>query len=216
MALVGNVHLVPGDASAIDAIVPLVRQEGIAIDANPDIYVRSYAHFGVEDARELRERADLGALGSRRVFIVQTPVITAEAQNALLKTFEDAPGEALFFLVVPNPGALLPTVRSRAHILDMHGAESVAPIDGALFLAASPSKRLDMLKMLLEKGDDERRDIAGIIAFLSALERRVGERGAGERAALHAIYRARKYLGDKGSLIKPLLEQVALLVPVVK
>ncbi len=73
-----------------------------------------------------------------------------------------------------------------------------------------------MMKPLLEKNDDDRRDIAGVIMFLSSLERMLGSASA-KRAAGHegldAVYRARKYAGDKGSLLKPLLEQVALLCP---
>ena len=66
-----------------------------------------------------------------------------------------------------------------------------------------------MLKPLLEKDEDDKRDIGKIVAFLSALERALKRKPEG----LHAIYRARKYIGDKGALVKPLLEQVALLVP---
>lgn len=199
----------------MDSILELLTKEGFATHSNPDVYARAYAHFGVEEARELRERANLAAVHGRRVFIVATPVMTTEAQNALLKTLEDAPGDALFFIIVPNPGALLSTVRSRSQILLVDSGER-SSVDEKKFLAAAHEKRMEMLKGLLERGEEDRRDIASIMSFLSGLEREMGRKTPSQRGALHAIYRAKKYLGDKGALVKPLLEQVALLLPVMK
>jgi len=47
------------------------------------------------------------------VIIDEAEKITAEAQNAFLKTLEDPPGDAVFILVSAHPHALLPTVLSR-------------------------------------------------------------------------------------------------------
>jgi hypothetical protein len=69
-----------------------------------------------------------------------------------------------------------------------------------------------MLKPLLEKNDDDRRDIGAIITFLSSLERMLADMPHA-REGIDAVYRTRKYAGDKGSLLKPLLEHVALLCP---
>jgi hypothetical protein len=71
-----------------------------------------------------------------------------------------------------------------------------------------------MLKPLLEKDEDDRRNIGAIIAFLSSLEYTLSVHPYEKvREGLDAIYRARTYIGDKGALVKPLLESVALLVP---
>ncbi len=217
MAFVGNALLVAGDSSAVTDVLERLREEGIDIQKNPDVYVRSYTHFGVDDAREVRERADLSAQGERRIFVLATPVMTTEAQNALLKTLEEPPGNALFIVVVPAPETLLPTLRSRMQRLDVDADVQKGAVESGAFLAASPAARLDMIKPLLEKGDDERRDISHIITFLSVLERTMENvpRSA-SKEGLEAIYRARAFMADKGSLLKPLLEQVALLVPRVK
>ena len=217
MTLVGNTHLIAGSAASIPLILQILKKEGIEVEANPDVYIKEYSYFGVDDARDLRERAQLSARGERRVFIVATTAITTEAQNALLKTFEEAPGDALFFLIVPSPLSLLPTIRSRAQELSFGNAAEESPIDAAAFLSSAPQKRLDMLKPLLEKGDDDKRDIRAIVAFLSALERTFESKPRQQSAdGLSALYRARKYMGDKGALVKPLLEQLALLVPIMK
>ena len=225
-SLVGNVHLLAGGADAIPELLSLLRAEGVETEGNPDMYVRSYSAFGIDEARELRARAQARAIGgARRIFLIATPGMTHEAQNALLKTLEEPPADAAFFFLVPAPETLLSTFRSRAQMLVLDRvAQEEHAIDAATFLAAAPQKRLDMLKPLLEKGDDPstglgtgKRDIGSILTFLSSLERKISSSVLGntKRDALEAVYRARKFMGDKGALIKPLLEQLALLVPVV-
>jgi len=208
-ALVGNIHLVAGTSTSIDALLGLLEREGVETRGNADLYVRTYQRFGIDDALELRERAALRPTrGMRRIFVIATPNMTNEAQNALLKTLEEPPADAMFFFLIPAPETLLSTLRSRAQMLSLDSARAETLVDAERFVAASPQKRLDMLKPLLEKDEDDRRDLGAIITFLSSLERQCEKRQEG----LRAIYRARKYIGDKGALVKPLLEQVALLV----
>ena len=87
-------------------------------------------------------------------------------------------------------------------------------IDPKAFLSAPAAARLDMLKPLLEKGDDDKRDSGEILAFIASLERAFssGAMTTKKRESLRALYRTRKFLDDKGALVKPLLEQLALLV----
>ncbi len=224
MRLVGNTHLVAGGTEMIPATLSLLQGEGIETRGNPDVYVRAYQSFGIGEARELRERSAARALGPRRVFIIATPGMTTEAQNALLKTLEEPRGDALFFFIVPSPQALLSTLRSRAQTLILKSAADKGLVDARQFLAATAKRRLDMLKPLLEKDEDERRDLGAILAFLSSLERALNDAHSvppeGSRTSCHegieSVYRARKFIADKGALVKPLLEQVALLAPVVK
>ena len=211
MRLAGNTHLVVGGPETVRFVLEFLEREGVAVKGNPDLYVRTYKQFGVEEARELRERAGSRPVaGPYRVFVVATPSMTMEAQNTLLKTLEEPPAGAMFFFIIPAPDTLLATLRSRAQMLalgtQMRGSSIV---DVHLFLAATPQRRLDMLKVLLEKDEDEKRDLGNIIAFLSSLEKSVEKDPDG----LRAVYRAQKYIGDRGALVKPLLEQIALLVP---
>jgi len=209
---VGNTHLIEGGPEKIVAIVALLQKNSVTVKkGDPDLYVRSYKSFGIEDARELRERAALRPVGARRIFIVASPDISREAQNALLKTIEEPPGNALFFFIVHSPETLLATFRSRAQLLVLDSAAATGIVDEKKFLAAAPAKRIDMLKPLLEKGDDERRDLGAILSFLASLEKSFDTKV--DEGALSSIYRARKYATDKGALLKPLLEQLALHVP---
>lgn len=211
--LAGNTYLVRGGEADLPELFALLSEEGIETAGNPDVYVRTYSHFGIDEARELTARAYGKAVGdSRRVFIAVFPVITHEAQNALLKTLEEPPAGSLFFLVTGAPAMLLPTLRSRSQMLELSPVgEGI--VSASAFLKSRPRERIEMLKPLLEKNDDDRRDIGSIITFLSSLERMLRKADNG-RQGIDAVYRARAYAGDKGSLLKPLLEQVALLAPV--
>ncbi len=82
-------------------------------------------------------------------------------------------------------------------------------IDVMQFLKALPAERISMLEIFTKKKkDDEERDIRSVIAFLEDMERGIGARNP---KGLRAVYRAKRYIADKGALVKPLLEQVALL-----
>lgn len=212
MGFVGNVQLVAGDSAVLEKIFELLKKEGIETHGNPDVYVRSYTSFGVDEARELSARASTRAIASaRRVFVLVTPGMTSEAQNALLKTLEEPSSEALFFIIVPAPQMLLPTLRSRAQVLSVDTNASDPLVEPTMFLKATPVERLDMLKPLLEKDEDDKRDLAASINFLAGLEQELSRNVEKNREGLGAVYRARKFIGDKGSLTKALLEQIALL-----
>jgi DNA polymerase III delta' subunit len=57
-------------------------------------------------------------MGRGKVFVVkQAETMNAQAQNALLKTLEEPLGRTLIILLTDQPGALLPTIRSRCQIV---------------------------------------------------------------------------------------------------
>ena len=213
-------YLIRGSEVSLAPLLGKLEQENVIEHNSPDVYTKSFRKFGVEEAEDLRSRARAKPIASaHRVFALFVPSMTIEAQNALLKTLEEPAAGALFFIVVPSPEMMLATVRSRLQILDLPEPMSRRRLDIGVdiddFLAASMEKRLTMLKPLYEHDEDEGRDIGAVLAFLQSLERRFAkEKMTPERdAGIHAIYRARKYATDKGSLLKALLEQVALLAP---
>ncbi len=212
MQLIGNVHLVAGSSEIVPGVLTFLKKSAIGTAGNPDLSIERYQTFGIDDARRLRERAALTPLGQRRVFIIAMSSATAEAQNALLKTLEEPSGNALFVIIHPAPQTLLPTLRSRAQVLKLEGGEGERAIDTSAFIKASPQKRLDILKPLLEKGDDDKRDLGQILSFLGALERELADAPQRSKEGISAVYRARAFVTDRGALVKPLLEQIALLI----
>lgn len=206
-------YLVRGDVAIVETLINRLEKDGVIRRGSPDLFARVYRKFGVDEAQELRERARTKPiLEERRVFVFFAASMTNESQNALLKTLEEPAAGALFFLVTPSPEVLLPTVRSRTQSLVIADNSDGSVED---FLHATPEKRLEMVKPLYDHDEDEGRDMGRVIAFLQALERRWAKEkeSHGRTEALRALYRARMYAGDKGSLLKVLLEQMALLMP---
>lgn len=209
-------YVVRGSANALDAVLQKLEKEKAVERDSPDLFVKSYRSFGVDDASELRGRVrGKPVRDAYRTFLLFVPSMTTEAQNALLKTLEEPAANAVFFLITPSPETLLPTIRSRVQMLHVDSEEGEMVVDPDDFLAASWDMRITMLKPLYDHDEDEGRDVGSVIAFLQSLERRFAKaKPSIERSAgIHAIYRARKYVSDKGSLLKSLLEQVALLAP---
>lgn len=203
-------YVPPGETErVIDYVTSLGIQTG------PDFSLEHFDVFGVDDARALTLRASTRPLEApHRTFVLVMSDMTHEAQNALLKTLEEPPSQALFIFALPSPHTLLPTVRSRMHMVSLtrDSQRSSSAIDPGVFLSSTPEKRITLLKAVL---DTDERDTGAVISFLSSLEVTLGTQppSPGKHRALDALYRARKYTTDKGSLLKPLLEQVALLIP---
>jgi DNA polymerase-3 subunit delta' len=77
--------------------------------------------IGIESIRDLHEVAHLKPYEGRcHVFIIEdADRLSAEAANALLKLLEEPPPDVLLLLLTANPDAILPTVASRAQILEL-------------------------------------------------------------------------------------------------
>ncbi|NMO05118.1 DNA polymerase III subunit gamma and tau [Gordonia sp. TBRC 11910] len=75
------------------------------------------SHGGVDDTRELRDRAFYAPSESRyRVFIVdEAHMVTNAGFNALLKIVEEPPEHLIFIFATTEPEKVLPTIRSRTH-----------------------------------------------------------------------------------------------------
>ena len=78
---------------------------------------RAASHGGVDDTRELRDRAFYAPAQSRyRIFIVdEAHMVTTAGFNALLKIVEEPPEHLIFVFATTEPEKVLPTIRSRTH-----------------------------------------------------------------------------------------------------
>ncbi len=75
------------------------------------------SHGGVDDTRELRDRAFYAPAQSRyRIFIIdEAHMVTTAGFNALLKIVEEPPEHLIFVFATTEPEKVLPTIRSRTH-----------------------------------------------------------------------------------------------------
>jgi DNA polymerase-3 subunit gamma/tau len=75
------------------------------------------SHRGIDDARELREKAMYAPAASRyKVYIIdEAHQLTTDAANALLKLIEEPPPHLMFVFATTEPDKILATIRSRTH-----------------------------------------------------------------------------------------------------
>ena len=69
---------------------------------------------GVEAVRDLISKVALGSPGRTKIYILdEVHMLTAGAENALLKTLEEPPSHVVFILATTEPHKVAPTIRSR-------------------------------------------------------------------------------------------------------
>jgi DNA polymerase-3 subunit gamma/tau len=81
------------------------------------IEIDAASHRGIDDAREIRERAIFMPASARfKVYIIdEAHQITSDAFNALLKLVEEPPPHLKFIFATTEPDKVLQTIRSRTH-----------------------------------------------------------------------------------------------------
>jgi DNA polymerase-3 subunit gamma/tau len=81
------------------------------------IEIDAASHRGIDDAREIRERAIFMPASARfKVYIIdEAHQITSDAFNALLKLVEEPPPHLKFVFATTEPEKVLQTIRSRTH-----------------------------------------------------------------------------------------------------
>ena len=191
---------------------------GIDHSKNPDFFHEKYETLGIDDSRKIKENhlSKSYIEGNKRIFIIETSNITHEAQNSLLKVFEEPNEDSHFFLIMPSSHILLPTLRSRLYInkIDQKREEGLVALEEARkFLKLSKKERVDYMDEFAKDISDENKNKNDAQEFLSALEYLIYElKGLEKKSALNAILKAREYINDRSPSIKQLLEYVALSV----
>ena len=169
------------------------------------------SHGGVDDTRELRDRAFYAPAQSRyRVFIVdEAHMVTTAGFNALLKIVEEPPEHLIFIFATTEPEKVLPTIRSRTHhypfrllaprtmraLIERIIANEDVALDDAVFPlviragGGSPRDTLSVLDQLLAGAEGNRVTYQRALALLGAtdvalIDEAVDALAAGDAAAL--------------------------------
>ncbi|HEX5188393.1 MAG TPA: DNA polymerase III subunit gamma and tau [Streptosporangiaceae bacterium] len=81
------------------------------------IEIDAASHGGIDDARDLRERAFYSPVAARyKVYIIdEAHMVTGAGFNALLKLVEEPPPHLKFVFATTEPEKVIPTIRSRTH-----------------------------------------------------------------------------------------------------
>ncbi len=148
---------------------------GLTGETHPDLVVLEFGLFSVDDAREVaRFAASSPVAGNAKMVVIAATRVFHEAQNALLKLFEEPTPGTTLVLVVPSVGMLLPTLLSRVIVLS--GAEGEEEDAAQAFLALDASAREKFVSKLLDRTksdkDEEKQAARGeAIALMEGLVR---------------------------------------------
>lgn len=131
------------------------------------VEIDAASHNGVDDARELRERAGFAPARDRyKIFILdEAHMVTPQGFNALLKIVEEPPEHVMFIFATTEPDKVIGTIRSRTHhypfrlvppevmgpyLEDICKKENINPAPGVLRLAmrAGAGSMRDTLSVL--------------------------------------------------------------------
>jgi len=197
---------------SIDIFRAHLEETGIKIEQNPDVVFMEYRSLGVDEARELVALAlRAPVVEEKKTIILSIRDITREAQNALLKLFEDPNPQVEFRIAMENSHALLPTLRSRLYVTGRAEEGKIGREEVQKFLKMGMGERLKEVEKILKEQKDTGSKIEAR-NFLKALILELERSPVENASALCASAQALLYIDDKGASVKLLLESVALAI----
>ena len=224
-----HAYLIEG---ARDEIVPEIftfcESLGVKTSGNPDFCQISIDNFKIDNAFELRNMSnDKSFSSARKIFILCFNSLSLDAQNVLLRMFEEPISNTHFFLVVPDTNSLIKTLLSRFYLIKSKTVLSDELDNAEKFISMPLKSRIDFIKDLLIEHDEEDEEGNEIVIldsarskalkFLNALEFSLHKKAMSKRhfdtKNFEQIFKVREFLRMPGSSTKTLLESVALVVP---
>ena len=185
--------------------------------------------FKIEDSRNLKSLAAEKSFASgKKIFIISTNSILREAQNAMLKLFEEPISDTHFFLIVPDINSLLKTLVSRFYLISARqdlAEDLAAETEIQNFLVLPLARRLDFIREKLARFEEKNEGAitdsarADALRFINSLEFALHtsmSRLNLDMEMFEHIFQVRKFLRMPGSSVKNLMESVALIAPVIQ
>ena len=212
-----HAYAIEGDKKTIISEIYnfLENNMGIQTKANPDFYFNDFENFGIDYGRELQNQASRKAMqGNMRIFVITISSITSEAQNSLLKLFEEPAEGVHFFIIIQSSEIFLPTLRSRFNILVQERSLDKENTLASKFIKAQKGERLKLLQNIIEDKNKEE-----ALYFLNNLESTLykkkskGYPWTKESVEIfETILKSRDYIRGRAPSVKMILENVSLSV----
>ncbi|WP_455122271.1 DNA polymerase III subunit gamma and tau [Scardovia wiggsiae] len=136
------------------------------------IEIDAASHNGVDDARELRERAGFAPTRDRyKIFILdEAHMVTQQGFNALLKVVEEPPEHVMFIFATTEPDKVIGTIRSRTHHYPFRlvPPEVMAPYLEEVCRQEKIAPENGVLKLTMRAGGGSVRDTLSVLDQLMA------------------------------------------------
>ncbi|MGF2950282.1 DNA polymerase III subunit gamma and tau [Microbacterium alcoholitolerans] len=149
--------------------VELSRAGGGSLDV---VEIDAASHNGVDDARDLRERATFAPSRDRfKIFILdEAHMVTPQGFNALLKLVEEPPAHVKFIFATTEPEKVLGTIRSRTHHYPFRLVPPAAMLEYVEKLCAEEGVQVaeGVLALVVRAGGGSPRDTLSLLDQLIA------------------------------------------------
>jgi DNA polymerase III, delta subunit len=173
-----------------------------------EIEIITFATLAISDVRKIIQLAFIKPLQAEvKIVVIEATAIAREAQQALLKIFEEPPLSTKFILVLPGIEGLLPTVLSRVSMpLGSAVATRTTNPFFTIFQSSSYAGRLEVISRITKDKDSDQIELlrSGVLWLLS-------------QTPLPPQAPQLAYCVDmmnvRGASKKMLLEEIALLLP---
>ena len=216
-----HAYVIEGGEEIKGKLLQYIEGLGIKVKGNPDVHVREYKVFGIDDGRAIQAlESKKAVVADKKIFILHMDSITREAQNALLKTFEEPTAGTHFFVIIPSSNVLLETLLSRVQVIKMkeRGSEGTSSILAKQFLSSSAAERLALISDIIEAKDKQE-----ALSLVNGLEVELYEQSSFQKhisgeehiptEAFETLQSVRSYLNGRSSSVKILLEHLSTTLP---
>lgn len=149
--------------------IELGREGGGSIDV---IEIDAASHGGVDDARDLRERATLAPNRDRyKIYIIdEAHMVSKDGFNALLKIVEEPPEHVKFIFATTEPEKVIGTIRSRTHHYPFRLIPPALLLEYVTDLSRQEGVEVDpgVLPLVIRAGGGSARDTLSLLDQLMA------------------------------------------------
>ncbi|MDO8482666.1 MAG: hypothetical protein Q7S86_02510 [bacterium] len=216
-----HAYAIEGGEEARDELFKTLENSWkITTRGNPDFSYQKFQTLTIDEARELKKLQEKKAfaLGGKKIIVIEASAITDQAQNSLLKIFEEPTDDTHFFLLGHCVKNLIPTLTSRLSAISLGTDGGALDQTEALeFLKAPLPKRLTLIKKLADDIKDEKLTRTDALVLLQKIESVLYQKARNDEKLPGQLFEdlemCRDYMSDRSASVKMLLEYVALVVP---
>lgn len=211
----------------VEEVIKFCGDLGIKTSGNPDFIHITIDNLKIDEAFDLRVMSSNKSFSlGKKIFIICVNSFSLDAQNVLLKMFEEPIENTHFFLIVPDANSLLKTLVSRFYLISTKQDLREEIKNAEKFILMPLNNRIDFIKELLTEPEEEDKEENEIIVlnstrskalkFLNALEVVIHSKFVKNFSGLtlfNHLFKVREFLRMPGSSTKSLMESVALVTP---
>jgi DNA polymerase III gamma/tau subunit len=180
-----------------------------------DLIEFNYDVIFVDQAREIVDLANRRIADNKKyLFLIKANSINFQAQNSLLKSLEEPTTGLHFFLILPEINNILPTVLSRAMILNEDGFRGVSEFQN--FTQLKLEEQISFISKMvadIKDGKKTKQDAVNLADFIIEKLNQDVTFKKNNSHRIKQIIEFRDFIMDNGSSVKSLLEFIVLALP---